>query len=57
MTVLRLDLEQADAQGDRHRVGPRRGAELAHDGLSVFVDRSFGDAENLADLPRRLALS
>jgi len=34
-------------------MGSVDGAELAHAGLDVFVDRPFRDVENLSDLPGR----
>lgn len=49
------DFDQTVPHGDRDRLSPVCGAELAEGGLGVRIDCSFGDAKNLSDLPSRLA--
>src|SRR5947209_2438422 len=48
--LLRLQLDNAAAHGNRDRLGAVAGAQLLHDVLDVNLDRVFGDEEELGDV-------
>ena len=50
LITSRLYFDDAVTERQRDGVSSVHGAKLAHRGLNVFIDRPFGDVENLADL-------